>query len=84
MAYGGVSITTADVTSGVSAVGVSAYSEGGGVTIDSSAGVVTGGAYGIVVEDSGNGDISLTVGDVTGAVGGIRSRGHRTEPPTSP
>jgi len=63
---GDVSITTADVV-GTSNAGilVSNAAGAGGVTIDSSAGTVFGGIYGIMAEDVGAGDIIITTADVS-------------------
>ena len=67
---GGISITTAAVTGGESASGISAQISDAGATgalmIDSSAGAVMGGNHGISAENTGTGGISITTAAVTG------------------
>ena len=67
---GGISITTADVTSisgtgtGISAM-LTSNTATGALMIDSSRGSVTGGREGISVENAGTGGISITTANVT-------------------
>ncbi len=49
--------------------GIVARSTGGGITVDSSAGTVTGGVTGISARDTGAGAVSVTTADVTGTNG---------------
>lgn len=65
--FGDVSITTADV-SGAADNGISARVEvgSGDLTVDSSAGAVTGSANGIFAANYGIGDIAITTASVTG------------------
>ena len=64
---GGVTITTADVT-GAAGDGVSVYNSDNGdeVTIDASAGSVTGGGTGIFVDQYGGGPVSIIANNVAG------------------
>lgn len=77
---GGISIKTADVTGaiegesysrygGVAIGAFNGYSSEGGITIDTTAGAVTGGEAGIAARNAGLGGISITTADVT-ATGG--------------
>ncbi|NVE94937.1 hypothetical protein [Altererythrobacter lutimaris] len=65
--FGDLTVTTADVTAG-SVDGVYTYTgfDTGSVTIDTSAGTVTGGDDGIEVYHSGYGELSITTADVIG------------------
>ena len=71
---GAVSVTSANVTgladfTGGGGIGISAQSTGGSVTVDSSAGTVTGGMIGIEAISGGTGGLSITTGDVISANG---------------
>ncbi|WP_379552352.1 hypothetical protein [Qipengyuania sp. DGS5-3] len=67
---GSTTITTAGVT-GTMDDGIDAYNRSGTVdlTIDSSAGAVTGGERGIFVRNYGTGTTTITTADVTGSTG---------------
>ena len=80
---GAISITTADVT-GNAGQGVFAYggSSTTGTTIDTSAGAVTGGSYGMAIFHYGSGALSITTANVTGNNGGgIYAIGSALFPP---
>ncbi|WP_143182699.1 autotransporter outer membrane beta-barrel domain-containing protein [Parasphingorhabdus marina] len=62
---GATAITAADVT-GYAGDGIFALGNGSTLTVDSSAGTVTGADQGIEVSSSGTGPVQITVGDVTG------------------
>ncbi|WP_432201869.1 hypothetical protein ACRAQ7_07125 [Erythrobacter sp. W53] len=65
---GSISITTADVTgSAGNGIAASLGAEGGDLTIDTTAGAVSGGTDGISVENNGAGDTTITTANVTGA-----------------
>lgn len=70
---GGATITTANV-SGNQADGVNSYTgfEAGALTIDTSAGAVSGGDNGVEVSHYGYGDVTVTTGEVSGVIDGIR------------
>jgi len=77
---GSLSITTADVTGSLS-LGIYARNLGGGdLTIDSSAGTVSSGGYGIAAFNFTGGALSITTADVTGVMGrGILVRNYGTD-----
>ncbi len=62
---GTTSITTADVFGSTTGIDASIGSQGSDLTIDTSAGTVDGGFYGIVTNNAGNGRQSITTGDIT-------------------
>ena len=63
---GVTSITTADVNGGTGR-GIDVNGNGGGdVIVDTTAGTVTGGTYGIYVDQGGIGNINITTANVTG------------------
>ncbi|GMN03346.1 hypothetical protein [Erythrobacter sp. MTPC3] len=64
---GAVTVTTADVTSNAPG-GIFAFTRGLGLTIDSSAGSVSGRERGIEATNFGSGALSITTADATGAV----------------
>lgn len=77
---GEIVITTADVSGGTD-IGIRAYTEQGtSITIDSSAGAVSGGTIGIFADNlASSGAITVTTADVSGASGeGIYTRGQGT------
>ncbi|MEM6494393.1 MAG: hypothetical protein AAF650_08435 [Pseudomonadota bacterium] len=64
---GAVSVTTGDVTGG-SDIGIDLYNQSGtDITLDSSAGAVSGARFGVYTRNDGTGDVSVTTGDVTAA-----------------
>ncbi|MBV7259107.1 hypothetical protein [Erythrobacter crassostreae] len=68
-------ITTADVTGGTGdGINARNSSDGSVLIIDSSAGAVSGGAFGILASNRGSGDVRVTTGDVT--VAGDQTEGQ--------
>ncbi|MEM1196252.1 MAG: hypothetical protein AAGH57_09130 [Pseudomonadota bacterium] len=64
---GAVSVTTGDVAGG-SDIGIDLYNQSGtDITLDSSAGAVSGVRFGVYARNDGTGDVSVTTGDVTAA-----------------
>ena len=77
---GSIAVTTADVTA-TNRSAISAFNQApalGNISVDSSAGTVTGGEHGIFVDSAGSGSVSVITADVTGMGGNgilIRSAG---------